>query len=111
MPASASAGHGRLAVAPAGGGGAGLERVQSASQPSPPWSLPSSHASPGSSVPLPHEGGLAGGVPFGNVLRGRVPCETVQSASQPSPFSLLPSSHSSPGSTTPSPQMEVQLSS
>src|SRR5262249_10130411 len=62
---------------------------QSAPQPSPGLKLPSSHCSPGSTMPLPQN-------------------STTQ-AEQPSPGLKLPSSHSStPASTMPSPQRALR---
>src|SRR5690606_25762417 len=54
-------------------------------QPSPLVVLPSSHCSPGSTVPLPQRS------------------SSSQVAEQPSPLVVLPSSHCSPGSTVPLP--------
>src|SRR4051812_15401913 len=60
---------------------------QSFSQPSPLTMFPSSHCSPGSTLPSPQVAGIS----------------LVQVDEQPSPLTRLPSSHPSPGSRLPSP--------
>src|SRR6266571_7205536 len=85
---------------------------QVAEQPSPLVVLPSSHCSPGSSVPLPHTAAQSCGQDRGSSLASqtRLPHRTpsAQPAEQPSPFAVLPSSHCSPASSTPSPHTAGQ---
>src|SRR5690242_4179058 len=63
--------------------------LQFDSQPSPLTLLPSSHSSPGSTLPFP---------------QSALEPSWVHADEHPSPLTLLPSSHSSPGSTLPLPQ-------
>src|SRR5438128_1340196 len=74
---------------------------QNAEQPSPETVLPSSQASPRSTMPLPHTSSGTQGAP----VRGQAhPDSTaLQSPAQPSPLAEPPSSHASPLSIRPLP--------
>ena len=90
---------------------------QSPLQPSPPSKFPSSHTSPGSTIPLPQPVSLqvavqpptgSGGSHSSPATQSVMPLPQLsslrQSELQPSPPSELPSSQTSPGSVSPLPQ-------